>query len=140
MASQIADGVIAAYASTAYRVSDGSHQFTLRVGERSPELFVVLRAGGFASACFITAWNPYSEETALSENRRAQRALLSDLQVLGCKCLVGVGEGNGCDWSEESILALGLGLEDARSVGGRYRQNAIVWAGSDAVPHLILLR
>ena len=30
--------------------------------------------------------------------------------------------------------------ETARMLGVRYRQNAVVWAGEDAVPKLVLLR
>jgi hypothetical protein len=35
---------------------------------------------------------------------------------------------------------LGMALDAAQEVGRRYGQNAIVWAGADAVPELVLLR
>ncbi len=41
---------------------------------------------------------------------------------------------------EESFFALGLDLDAARDLGTRYKQDAIVWVGEDAVPKLILLR
>ena len=41
---------------------------------------------------------------------------------------------------EASYLIFGLTLEAAKMLGMRLEQNAIVWAGVDAVPQLILLR
>ena len=54
-------------------------------------------------------------------------------------------EGTGFDprgtWPEErSFLVLGLDLEASRALGREFKQNAIVWSGSDAIPRLILLR
>lgn len=44
-------------------------------------------------------------------------------------------------WPEEkSFLALGLDLETSQVLGREFGQNAIVWAGADAIPRLILLR
>jgi hypothetical protein len=54
-------------------------------------------------------------------------------------------EGAGYDprgtWPEEkSFLVLGLDLETSRALGREFNQNAIVWAGTDAIPRLVLLR
>lgn len=54
-------------------------------------------------------------------------------------------EGEGLDSSgkwpaEKSFLALGLDLETSSALGREFGQNAIVWAGVDAIPRLILLR
>ncbi|WP_366510990.1 DUF3293 domain-containing protein [Yoonia sp.] len=38
---------------------------------------------------------------------------------------------------EESVLVPGISLERAKSLDVEFGQNAIVWAGYDAVPHLI---
>ena len=44
-------------------------------------------------------------------------------------------------WPEEkSFLALGVGEDTARKLGNRFRQDAVVWVRSDAVPRLLLLR
>jgi len=53
------------------------------------------------------------------------------------------GEGVGPDqaWpAEKSLFVFGVDLETARMPGVRYRQNAVVWAGEDAIPKLVLLR
>ncbi|SHL69343.1 Protein of unknown function [Nitrosospira sp. Nsp11] len=54
-------------------------------------------------------------------------------------------EGEGFDpcgkWpAEKSFLALGLDLKESSALGKEFGQNAIVWAGADAIPRLILLR
>ena len=38
------------------------------------------------------------------------------------------------------VLSLGISLELGSQIGTKYGQNAIVWAGSDAIPKLVLLR
>jgi hypothetical protein len=63
------------------------------------------------------------------------------LQALGLKAIEGSGCEVGSDWpAEKSYLALGLSLETAKAIGTRFDQDAIVWAGADAVAQLILLR
>ena len=70
------------------------------------------------------------------------------LQADCCSWLGGEGRvfaGAGRDlagtWPEESsFVVLGLDLDAARALGREFSQNAIVWAGNDAVPRLVLLR
>ena len=51
----------------------------------------------------------------------------------------GQGRHSTNDWPPElSLLVLGLDLTEAREVGARWGQNAIVWSGLDAVPALIV--
>lgn len=49
------------------------------------------------------------------------------------------GNGWGCGLGEPGLLAYGLDLEAAEVLLRRLGQNAIVWAGNDAVPRLALL-
>lgn len=42
--------------------------------------------------------------------------------------------------AEKNFLALGLDLETSMLLGREFCQNAVVWAGKDAIPRLILLR
>jgi Protein of unknown function (DUF3293) len=44
-------------------------------------------------------------------------------------------------WPPElSFFALGISERAARDLGRRFDQDAVVWAGADAVPRLLLLR
>jgi hypothetical protein len=93
------------------------------------------------SATFITAWNPFSEECCAQENATANAALEDDLKAQNRPYFHGEGQGTDPQWAPEaSFLALGLTQQAAIDLGRRYDQNAIVFAGDDAVPHLLLLR
>lgn len=53
----------------------------------------------------------------------------------------GEGKQPSGDWEgEDSLLVLGINLEDAKAVWIKWGQNAILWSGADGVPQLILLR
>jgi len=92
-------------------------------------------------AAYITAWNPYSEATDLDQNRRLQSLLAVELKTMNLHFFEGIGQHSSGTWpGEESFLVLGLKLNEAISLGNKYRQNAIVWCDRDAIPKLILLR
>jgi hypothetical protein len=139
--TEISQEKIKAYKATHYRAGAGPNAFVLRIGQYSPELSKHYLASGTNSALFITAFNPFGEaqeneanETAHAQLGEALRALVTD-----------VAEGAGADptekWDPElSYLALGISAEDARELGRRFKQDAVVWAGEDAIPRLLLLR
>ncbi len=54
----------------------------------------------------------------------------------------GVGSDPGSAWQDEeaSVLVLGLDRIAACEWGRRYEQNAVLWAGINAIPRLLLLR
>jgi hypothetical protein len=65
----------------------------------------------------------------------------AELAAAGYRVVEGAGEDPEGRWpAEPSYLVLGMALDAAQEVGRRYGQNAIVWAGADAVPELVLLR
>ena len=80
----------------------------------------------------ITAWNPYSEQVAIEQNRAANielEALLqspSKLTNYG-KC---IGSSRFGEWQEESYWVTCLNEEMIKSLGRTYKQNAIYKAKS----------
>ncbi|MFN7642255.1 MAG: DUF3293 domain-containing protein [Burkholderiales bacterium] len=139
-ASIIDPHTIQAYTETAYRVHR-EPGFTLRVGEASDELLAVHSRQGVDCSAYLTAWNPFSRPTDEAANAVRQAELLDALSRLGLVCLPGLGRHPSNEWpGEDSVLALGLDLDEARALGARFEQNALVWSGADAVPQLILLR
>lgn len=131
--------LIAAYLTTEYVVW-GERDFVLKIGIESRELIGLLERTGYKNAAFITAWNPYGRDVLPEANEVAQETLRQELKGLGHVCFDGEGRGVGNDWPPEaSILALGCSQDCARMLGQKYRQNAVVWAGADAVPHLLIL-
>ena len=115
--------------------------FTLRIGNHSTELTEVYKNMGVSSAGYLSAWNPYSLENTAEDNAAAQLFLIQSLSLEGYPTLRALGVDPSGEWpGEESVFVPGLDLERAKSLGIKFGQNAIVWADSDAVPQLVLLR
>lgn len=132
--------LISAYRATRYRVFTRP-DFELAVGQPSSALADLYRTHAVNSAAFLTAWNPEGNLQSEAANREAFVLLHQCVTPLSVKVISGFGEDPDGAWAgEESLLALGLGREAACEIGAEFRQNAIVWAGADAVPELILLR
>lgn len=132
--------LVQAYRATRY-VVDWRPPFELRVDIRSPALQRLYRILRRDSAAFLTAWNPRSVPSSGTRNRAAQRRLERVLAGRGFTCVAGRGvDASGAWAAEESVLVPGMRLAEARRVGRLFRQNAVLWAGADAVPRLVLLR
>jgi hypothetical protein len=138
--SAIPKELIDAYRETHFRVLEPV-PFVLRIGEFSQILKDLYRDKSFSSAAFLTAWNPYSNETEVVDNEKANDALKHALKDEKITFYEGAGQDPAGQWpAEPSVLALGLSREKAISIGRDFHQNAIVWIGSDALPVLELLR
>ena len=138
--STIDETTLLAYLRCRYRVLDAS-PFTLRIGERSAVLAALYVRLGCDCAAFLTAWNPRGEVHDDAANDAAQAALQRDLAARGYACIPGVGEDPGGQWrGEDSVLAPAMGLAEAMLIADSFGQNALVWAGPDARPQLILRR
>lgn len=72
-------------------------------------------------------------------HRTSKRSSATSLNW-GLAVLSGEGKDPESGWAEQSLLAIGLSREQAVALGNRYRQLAIVFAGQDALPELVLLR
>ncbi len=132
--------LIRAYAETEYHVS-GDPGFVLRIDAPSPELLALHARLGVTSSAFLTACNPHSQRLPPTENAARQADLRRAIGQLGLPALPGIGQHPRGDWAgEASWLVPGLSRTVAEALGERFGQNAIVWAGADAIPRLVLLR
>ncbi len=131
------DNLIQHYKTAEYHVHN-TPPFTLRIDIVSAELQVLYRQHHIHSAAFITAWNPYSQPLSLKENQQRQQILQQMLDTTGITWLRGTGSNTKKTWREESLFALGIDKKNARELGERFEQNAIVWCGADAIPALLL--
>ncbi|NDU90029.1 MAG: DUF3293 domain-containing protein [Ferrovum sp.] len=130
------------YRASDYRVTDEEgREFVMHVDEPSSMLGALMARHGAQGAVFVSAYNPASEPRTEAENQAAQARLKQEIVAQGYRIFAGVGEDpdGGCpgepcflvlDWPREKVLALGQ----------VYGQNALLWAGTDAVPRLILTR
>jgi hypothetical protein len=138
--STIDEAKLLAYLRCHYRVL-GAAPFTLRIGERSEALAALHGRLRCECAAFLTAWNPRGELHDEAANHAAQDALMRDIDARGYACIPGVGVDPEGYWrGEDSALVPAMGLAEAMLIADSYHQNALVWAGSDARPQLILLR
>ena len=138
--SVIPQSSIQAYLETNYHVS-GASPLTLNIGVANAGLAALHTSHSVESSAYVTACNPFSQATDDSVNDERQALLSRELQQCGMSYIEGIGQHPTNGWTgEQSFLVLGLSREDARKLGARHEQNAIVWCGSDAVPELVLLR
>ena len=138
--SKIDEDIITAYLETHYRVS-AAPPFVMRVGEVCPELVALYKKMRVSCCAYITACNPHSQQEETSTNAELQAALAHQLQGRGLSYISGVGQHPSTQWpGEPSMLVPGPAQEAAKKLGQRFRQNAILWCGPDALARLILLR
>ena len=107
----------------------------------SPGLALLHEAWRTKYSAFITACNPLGTTVEDAVNIQRQTALAQELTVQGRLAIPGIGQHPTGDWpGEPSYWVPGLTREAAQKLGVQFQQNAIIWAGSDALPELILLR
>lgn len=136
----IAPDLLAAYRKTLYVVQTPS-PFTLKVGEASPELRQWMQGHACHCAVFLTACNPYSQALNDAENAQRQRALEQEILRRNLPWAHGLGQPQEGQWKPEpSYLVGGLALDEGRTLGRRFEQNALLWCGQDTLVQLILLR
>ena len=141
MKGVITPEILAAYRNTGYRFGQGAQAITLRIGMRSKALLRLYASSGHYCGVFITASNPLGARQSDADNEAGFARLAAELNGMALTAIEGAGVDPAGAWpAEKSFFALGVDREAARDLGLRYRQNAIVWTGSDAIPELILLR
>ena len=139
--SDVSTEQIDAYRQAQYRVRGKDGDFDLRIDRPSPDLKALYKSMNVGSAAFLTAYNPLGLARAPDANERAQADLAARLGDAGVTFLYGIGLDPSGIWDgEPSLLAIDVSLPAARLIGEEFGQNAIVWAGTDAIPRLILLR
>jgi Protein of unknown function (DUF3293) len=137
--SLISDVLIDAYASTNY-VVESKPNFTLRVGSQCEELARIYEKANVSTACFITAYNPFSVLFTPPHNVARQADLLSDIASLRLKSIYGYGQGKDTDWMEPSVLILGISSVESMRLAIKHEQNAFIWCDEQATPKLVLTR
>ncbi len=137
--SLIATNLIDAYKTTGY-VVQSNPAFTLNAGIHSESLARFYAIENIQTACFITAYNPYSVLLTPPHNVARQADLLSDIASLKLKSIYGYGQGKDTDWKEPSVLILGISSDECTRLAIKHEQNALIWCDETATPKLVLTR
>lgn len=136
--------LLAAYRATCYRVSAPGRELLLRIDQSDAQLAKLLREAWVSHAALLTAWNPGSRPQPLEQNRALQTQLVRELEAAGYPCLAGRNEAASPDpatehtWNEDSVLALDIPLDAARTFAARYGQLAFLWIDEQATPRLVV--
>ena len=140
MTTNIKKELLDSYTEANYHVyADPS--FILKIDISSKELRKLLIELNVKFAAFITAFNPYSQELPLKENRLRNKKLEGKIQSLDLYYIKGDGRcGDSGEVGEESFLVFGLSKKQAINLGKESQQNAIVVCGTNATPSLLLLK
>ncbi len=144
----VSPALIQAFRETHYKVFTGPHSakvaFTLRIDQPCADLQKAYRLHGVDCSAYITACNPDSQSLSAADNANRQHELASELHARGLAFESGIGQHPSNGWEggqgEPSFLVYGMGLEAAMALGRRFGQIAIVWAGADVMPRLVMLK
>ncbi|MFP4207340.1 MAG: DUF3293 domain-containing protein [Wenzhouxiangella sp.] len=113
----------------------------MTIDQASPDLAAWQLAHGVHCSALLTACNPAGRCVDERFNQRATEALAAHIRRAHWPHSRALGLDPAGRWpAEPGFLVAGLALAPARELGRLFDQNAIVWAGSDALPRLILLR
>jgi hypothetical protein len=130
--------LLRAYLETTYWVSSRPQPIGLRIGQRSADLARMLAARRVSRWAFVTAWNPRSQLRSHWNNIGREHALLREVCRRGLQWLPGLAAGDGSDWpAEPALLLLGMSRAEARKLGRRFRQNAVVVGKRGGVAQLV---
>lgn len=129
-----------AYRSSVFEVTGTAPPFTLRVDHYCAPLAALHRARGVTTSAYLTAVNPRSIVQPDAENARREAELARWLRAKGYVWFDGYSVDPRGVWpNEPCVLILGISHDDARGIGKRFDQNAIVWCPATAVPELVML-
>ena len=109
----------------------------LRIGEYSPQLNRLLKKYNCATWTIITAFNPHSKCLSELENEQRHQSLIEFLQPLQLTTIDALGRDEGGSWTpEKSLFILGIDRPQAKNIGRKFEQNAIVYGELGKPPEL----
>lgn len=132
-ASQLIDS----YLNTRFEV-DG--KFTLQPRIRSVEIEGLFSEKNHQSASCITAFNPASKVCSDEENLSFHEKLIREVESMCVQFLPMLGRCPRGKWKNENgLLLLGVSLNQAKELGRKFNQNAIVFVGRDCIPEIYVI-
>jgi len=140
MTTKIPSDLLKAYKRTDFIVYNRNDFFILSIGKRSMNLDKLMKTMEINSACFITAWNPFSKDMTPVLYESKQSKLIKYVKQQGYSYLHGIGRSKDHKYHEDSILILDCSMEFSKYIGKKFKQNAVVHYEAGSTAELILLR
>ncbi len=107
----------------------------IKVNQNNHQFNDYLNKNNYTSWGFITAWNPYSKELPLTENKKRNQELLKELEEQNYTYLD--GEGRGDNWSEKSFLVFDISKKDIIQLAKKHQQNAVLFGNINEEAQLV---
>ena len=127
-----------AYERTHFNVHISGEELSIRVGAHNPKLDVELERLNATRWAYLTASNPDSRQLSIEENMVRNAELAGLVRDRGNEVLAGYGRDATAQWPPEaSVLVVGISRREARELGRRFGQLAIV-AGHKGYPARLL--
>lgn len=118
----------------------GDPELVLRVGERNAGVDALLEENDARTGAYVTPANPRGELWSREENLAVLESFHHSLRDTKYTCYAGEGRDPNGEWvAEPSLLVVGIELDEAKEMGRRLEQNAIVFVEKGQAPALILL-
>ena len=130
---------IKAFKDTNYIVNIAHNEaITINVGKVYPNLDRAIKP--LNTWAFITAYNPLPKILSDSENTIRNNNLKQDIESLGFQFYTGYGIAKDKSWKEESFLIVGIEKQEAKKLGAKYGQLAILIGKVGLKSELIILK
>ena len=131
--------LIEKYEKSCYIAYIDNHKLIIHAGKQNVNLDTLLLEHQMKTACFITAWNPFSKVRPHYKNSCLNFLLFCELKLLSRPIFHGVGISIDEDYLEKSFLVLGLSKVECTKLGEKYQQNAFIFHEIHQRSQLILL-
>jgi hypothetical protein len=116
-----------AYRQTSFLAETPTGTVCIRIGHVEAALEDLLEREGAKCWAYVTAWNPGSTSLSDEENRVRESELENEVRQAGYAFCTGQGVGADGSWKPEpSLLILGVQENEAKELGRKYGQLAIV--------------
>ena len=127
-----------AYRATTYRVFLPGGCCDLRIDQASEGLRCWLETAGASAFVVLTAHNPGSKKLSTEANMERQSAMEVFLLEKHYEPYAGENVVDDGSWPvEECCFITDMTLLDAKALGARFGQNAIVYGTADGIPRLV---
>jgi hypothetical protein len=129
-----------AYAAASYWVFLPDSVLFLKPWRDEPALRELLAHHDANSAALISACNPFSQKISEYENQRATAKLKADIDPKRPLYIAEGADASSGKKAERSFIVIGIAYDEARHLGRKYRQYAILYiknVGKQTIPQLV---
>lgn len=128
----------AAYRDTDYVVALLTGEVVIRIGAPVPAVDAWLVAQGVRSALLLSAENPMSRPLEDQTNAARHAELVALVRKGDWPFIEAVGRSPDGNWSENSLLIVGIGTSETNDLARRFEQAGYVWINRGEPPSLRL--